>query len=391
MPTTNLSLPRPNMPELAYSSWRESNAPQPGYGSWPNLNAPPQYFDAAPTAVAPIPKAKPTRRGRKIVAWSLCVFAGGLAAGPLLADYADQGLEAGIAWLAKWAPSFLQPYLPKPLEASTQKPQGSTVARTVPAAPSAVATTPTAPGQPEPTSEVAARPAGAKAPAKAAATKASEPERRMVQAKAHKARATRRLAATVVAAEPATATPKPAGQKHGERGNPFVGDEGGASEAAATERPAKAASQPAAGKSSPAKSGDGLDDLMAGGAGSGRPKDRRSTSREIDDMLKDVQKSQPAPRPTRTEPAPLPSLTASDIATVMAGVKTGARACGRRFGQTGVVDLRLAVAKNGKVTDVALRGKLADLPISECITRAARGAAFPPNSGLKFDYRIDVQ
>jgi hypothetical protein len=75
----------------------------------------------------------------------------------------------------------------------------------------------------------------------------------------------------------------------------------------------------------------------------------------------------------------------------MAGVKTGAKACGRRFGQTGVVDLRLAVAKSGKVTDVALRGKLADLPISECIVRAARGAAFPPNSGLKFDYRIDVQ
>jgi hypothetical protein len=399
MATTNLSLPRPNMPELGLGSWPESNEPQPDYGPWRNLSVPPRYFDTPTTAVAamPQPVQKPTRRGRRIAAWSLWVFAGGLAAGPLLADYADQGLEAAIAWLAKSAPSFVRPYLPKPLEESTPPPQASTVAPPVSPAAPAIAPARTEPARTEPASKVAAQPGGVKASGAATTAKAAEPERRIMQAKAHRPRATRKLAAALGASEPARpaesaqpkAPAKPAGRR--ERANPFAADEGGSIEAAPTERPAKAAAEPAAGKSSPTKSGDGLDDLMAGVTGGSPSKDRRNTSREIDAMLKDVQKSQPAPRPKRAEPAPLPSLTASDIAKAMAGVKTGARACGRRFGQNGVVDLRLAVGKDGKVTDVALRGKLAELPISECITRAARGAAFPPNSGLKFDYRIDVQ
>jgi hypothetical protein len=74
----------------------------------------------------------------------------------------------------------------------------------------------------------------------------------------------------------------------------------------------------------------------------------------------------------------------------MAGVKTGAKACARRFDQSGVADLKLTVGKNGRVSDVAVRGKLANSPTSDCITQVARGASFPPNSGLKFDYRIDV-
>jgi hypothetical protein len=91
------------------------------------------------------------------------------------------------------------------------------------------------------------------------------------------------------------------------------------------------------------------------------------------------------------EPEALPALTTSDIAKAMAGVKSGANACGKRFGQDGVADLRLVVGKDGRVSDVSVRGKLAGSSLAECIAQAARGASFPPNSGLKFNYRIDVQ
>ena len=154
---------------------------------------------------------------------------------------------------------------------------------------------------------------------------------------------------------------------------------------------AKAAAEPAPVKINPAKSGDSLDELMAGVASGSKPRDKRNTSKEIDAMLKDVQKSEPAPPPKHAEPGPLPPLTAAEIAKVMADVKTHANACSKRFGQNGVADLKLTVGKDGKVTDVALRGKLADSPIAQCIAKAARGATFPPNAGLKFDYRIDVQ
>jgi hypothetical protein len=143
----------------------------------------------------------------------------------------------------------------------------------------------------------------------------------------------------------------------------------------------------------PAKTGDDLDDLMTGvpGASENRPAGKRSTSKQIDAMLKDVQKSDPPPPPKRAEPASLPSLTASDIAKAMAGVKTDANACGQRFGQSGRADLKLTVGKDGTVSNVDLRGKLADTTVGRCIAQAARRAEFPHNSGLKFDYRIDVR
>ena len=52
--------------------------------------------------------------------------------------------------------------------------------------------------------------------------------------------------------------------------------------------------------------------------------------------------------------------------------------------------MRVAGASD-RVTNVALRGKLAGQPIGQCVVKAVRSAAFPRNSGLKFDYRIDVQ
>ena len=109
-------------------------------------------------------------------------------------------------------------------------------------------------------------------------------------------------------------------------------------------------------------------------------------------MLKDVQKSDPQPPPKRTEPATAaPSLTAADIARVMAGVKKNAAECGKRFGQNGIADLKLTVGRDGRISGVAVRGNLADSPVGRCVAQAARDAVFPHNNGLTFDYRIDVR
>jgi hypothetical protein len=398
MATTNYSWPNQIAPQQRANPWPNQTAPQQGFGSWPNLNVPQEHFSMTPTLVAPMAQSvqKPKPKGRRIVAWSLFVFAGGLSAGPPLADFADQGLEAGISWLATSAPSFLRPYLPKPLEEPTPPPHRPNVAGSVAAAPSAVerAQTTGVLAQPKPTAEIAARRPGTTAPVVVAIATPAAFERPATQAEPRRAHGThRRVAATLAEAEsPApVATVRSAEHKPDEHHDPFDSDGHRTAEPAATERMAKTAAEPAPVRINPAKSGDPLDELMTGVAGGSKPRDRRNTSKEIDAMLKDVQKSEPAPPPKHAEPAPLPPLTAADIAKVMAGVKTRANACSKHFGQNGVADLKLTVGKDGKVTDVALRGKLADLPIAQCIAKAARGATFPPNAGLKFDYRIDVQ
>jgi hypothetical protein len=201
-----------------------------------------------------------------------------------------------------------------------------------------------------------------------------------------------KVKATFAAAEPHPAV-KPAAGKRGGGSDPFESYEGGASAPAPLKRAAKPAPELAPVARSSARSSDGLDELMAGAArGTGsKPSAKHNTSKEIDTMLKDVQKSDPPPPPKRAEPAPLPPLTAANITAAMAGVKTEANACGKRFGQTGIAELTLAVAKDGKVTEVAVRGALADSPVGRCVAKAARRASFPRNAGLKFDYRIAVQ
>jgi hypothetical protein len=321
-----------------------------------------------------------------------------LAAGPLLADYADQGLESGIAWLASWAPGFLRPYLPKPLEGPSSSPRESRVAAPATSAPVAEvpAKTAQAPAPPKPAVEASAQRPAARAPSIVAMATPAASDRPAPPPQARRARGSHRRV-TDESAEAGSslpvATSRPAERKSSDHSDPFESEGRRAVEPGASERTAKAAAEPSPTKSRPARGGGSLDDLMADVAtGSGSAsKDRRNTSKEIDAMLKDVQKSDPPPPPKRAEPAALPPLTASDIAKVMGGVKTGASACGRRFGQNGVADLRLTVGKDGRVSDVALRGKLAGSPIARCISEAVRGATFPRNSGLKFDYRIDVQ
>jgi hypothetical protein len=389
------SWPSYDVPQQGQSSWSPQPAPQQGQSSWPSQAVPQQGLSmpepwAEPMA-EPVPRRKP-KGHRRMIAWSLCVFAGGLAAAAPLADWADEGMAAGIAWVATWAPSFLRPYLPKPIEESAPSPNRPKAGPTPTAAPSAIV--PAARVDRRPTApQITVQPVQPKGLADVAKPKATAPERTAPAAHPRATHSTRgKAAATIALAEPPAPAAKPTTKKRLEGSDPFAGEIDGAAEPA-TERPAKVASQPASAKSSPAKSGDGLDDLMAGVAsGSGKPHAKHSTSREIDAMLKDVQKAEPAPsKPKPIEPASLPSLTASDIATAMASVKTGANACGKRFGQDGAVDLGLTVGKDGKVTNVAVRGKLADSSVAQCVAKAARGASFPRNSGLKFDYRLNLQ
>ena len=396
MATTNYSWPNQSLPQQPSNPWPKLSAPEQGFGSWPNLNVPQQHFGITPTLVAPMVQSvqKPKRKGRRIVAWSLFVFAGGLSAGPLLADFADQGLDAGISWLATSAPSFLRPYLPKPLEEPTSPPHRPNLAGSVAAAPSAVERAQTTEVPSKPTAEIAARRPTTTAPVVVALATPAAPDHPATQAEPRRAHGTRRkVAATLPEAEsPApVATARSTERKPDEHHDPFDSDGHRTAEPAATERMAKTAAEPAPARINPGKSGDSLDELMAGVASGSKPRDKHNTSKEIDAMLKDVQKSEPAPPPKHAEPTPLSPLTAADIATVMAGVKTRANACGKQFGQNGIADLKLTVGKDGKVSDVALRGKLADLPIAQCVAKAARGATFRPNAGLRFDYRIDVQ
>jgi hypothetical protein len=346
-------------------------------------------------AAAPMPQpaVKPVGKGRTIVAWSLSMLAVGLAAGPQLDPYVDQGVEAVMEEVTKLAPGFVQPYLPQPIPKSTPLARASEVARVVPLAPPAVEAARTAPVPSEPTPEVAPQPAAAVAPIPAAPARAVQPERHASQHQAHKAHASRKMAVALPVTEPDApkAAPKSARHRGRDWNDPFEKDTRAAKPAAVVEHSAKPAPEPVVAKSRPLRSGDSLDDLMADAASAGPSSGRRNSSKSIDAMLQDVQKSHPAPKPARVEPEALPALTTSDIAKAMAGVKSGANACGKRFGQDGVADLRLVVGKDGRVSDVSVRGKLAGSSLAECIAQAARGASFPPNSGLKFNYRIDVQ
>ena len=390
--------PNPPAPQQAFTAWPNQPAPQRHAGVWSNQPAPkpqqgqgalgdwadlrvPQPWSSMPDTVDPA--LKPKRKGRGVIAWTLSVFAGGLFVGPLVADYADQGVEAGMAWLASLAPSapgFVRPYLPKPLEAPAAVRAPVVPAAVVPVAPAAVAPAVRAEvtAQPARKPEITLQPVEVKAavpgPRPVAAERPSKDARR------HAARGSHGKDAVALASAdeaPAPVAEKPTEPKHTPNGDPFDSHEG--------------AGAPAAVKSQPAKSHDSLDDLMADGPGAGKAHDKRNTSREIDSMLKDVQKSDPAPAAKRAEPASAPSLTAADIGRVMSGVKSNAAECGKRFGESGVADLKLTVGKDGTLSNVAIRGKLADSPAGRCVVQAARNAVFPHNSGLTFDYRIDVR
>jgi len=197
----------------------------------------------------------------------------------------------------------------------------------------------------------------------------------------------------------AAKTPSPAspsGKKSAKFDDPFASESESANEvkpAAASGKAKPAPSEPAA-KSSPApkpaaKSNDPLDNLMNDGVADSKGKKR--ASKDLDDLLKDVQKSQPEPKAKPEPPPPASALSPADISRVMAGVKTRSNDCARRLNQKGNAELKITVGKDGRVTAANVGGNVAGTPLGACIEKATRAATFPASSGLKFDYRIDAR
>jgi hypothetical protein len=139
---------------------------------------------------------------------------------------------------------------------------------------------------------------------------------------------------------------------------------------------------------SASKSGDPLDSLMNDVVTDS--KKGKKDSKEMDSILKDVQKADPTTTAKKDQPPSAPPLSPADISTAMAQVKVKGNSCAQRFGRAGTAELKITVSREGKVTDVAVAGKLAGTPVAGCIEQAVKTAVFRPNAGLKFDYRMDV-
>jgi hypothetical protein len=154
------------------------------------------------------------------------------------------------------------------------------------------------------------------------------------------------------------------------------------------EPPRTARGEPAA-KPAASPSHDSLDTLMADGVTDRKSKPHQDKG--LDALLNDVQKGKPDSPPKHDAPAPLPSLSQSDITRVMAEVKTRGKECARQLGQKGIAELNLVVGKEGRVTQVSVGGNVANTPLAACIEKAVRAASFPRSAGLRFDYRIDVR
>jgi len=99
-------------PPGAWSGWPKT---EPSAGAWPTRKKPqraPRRLSqpTRPTTTAPA-QSRPV--GRWIVTAALWALALGLFAGRTIAAHVDQGVEAGMDWLAVRAPSFVRPYLPE--------------------------------------------------------------------------------------------------------------------------------------------------------------------------------------------------------------------------------------------------------------------------------------
>ena len=343
-----------------------------------------------------LPETSRKRRWGLLALWTLLVFAGGVAAGPTLIAQALVLVERAYSMLGMSPPKFGEKIQPVAL-APTH----------VPAAPSIVPLPSPPTGAEEaamgqeraevPAAEPvasAARTEAAAAPGRAPA--AGMPVARAAHTKSEARSPSAKAAPTRTTASPETVAPAPGGFR-----DPFAEGAGPANEpkAVAPSRKSKPSSDelaPAAKSEptpSPTASGshDSLDSLMADVVTDKKGKDKQRGAKGLDAILKDVQKGEAEPAPKREAPPPPASLSQADISRVMAGVKTRGKECAKQFGQNGIAELKLAVGKDGRVSDVKVGGKLANTPLAACIEKATRAASFPPSAGLRFDYRIDVR
>jgi hypothetical protein len=339
-----------------------------------------------------LPQQKHKLSWRWLLVWTLFIFAGGIAAGPTLTDQAFEIIERASSFLGKNAsrlPKWLRPAAPSVTPVPTQR---TAIAPPSPTLPTEIrkARAPEGQGQSsvivvQPLAPRAEKPAGAVVPRAPTPTRAGPAARAQAEVALAETPAVRPQHAKGSAKAPSAAGPSTGAKKKGKSHDPFEAGAEGGGEPPAAKVKAEPAPKPAA-----AKSSDSLDNLMADVVTENKGKGKKRESKDIDAMLKDVQKGGSEPAPKREAPPPPPQLTPADISKAMVVVKTRSNDCGQRFGQKGVADLKLTVGKNGKVTDVRVGGKLGNTPIANCIEKAARAASFPPNAGLRFDYRIDV-
>ena len=355
----------------------------------------------------PAPAVKRKRRWGLLVVWTLLVFVGGAVTGVSLLDQVSPLAASSLSALGIRVPRFLH--------------KGTAEAPSVLPAPAQDIAEPAPAPEVVPIAAAPKEPIGEKHVEAAAtqhvATQADRPDKDVEPSKASAVAASRKLASPHgqagaasaksenAALEPAAAqATQPKGEaktgvvagasakKGSKYHDPFesADDNAGEPKAAQPSHKSEAKREEPVAKAAP-KSHDSLDNLMADVVTDNKGKGKKHDSKDIDSMLKDVQKSNPEPAPKREAPAALPPLSPSDISKVMAGVKTHGNECAQRLGQKGVAELKLVVGKDGKVTSANVGGKLANTPVAACIEKAARAATFPPSSGLRFDYRIDVR
>jgi hypothetical protein len=363
-----------------------------------------------PLTLPQMPQPTHKRRWKLFLLWSVLMFVGGAAAGVVLIDEVCVVIDSVTSTLGLPSPRFL---------ANRRSPARAPLPTAVSPAPEPVPAPELAPAAAIP-SAPAGIGVGEAVVAKPAAVEAKPEAEQPSQAPAPREPKTghRPVAAAPIRVEPAP-EPEPAvgraphgksaaktassagtsGKKTAKFDDPFASDSetanevkpaaaGGKAKAAPSESMAAAKSEPAP-KPSASRSHDSLDNLMADGVSDSKGKKR--DSKDLDALLKDVQKSKPEPKAKPEPPPPAPALSPSDISRVMAGVKTRANDCARRLGQKGNAELKITVGKDGRVSDVSVGGNVADTPLGACIDKATRAAVFPASSGLRFDYRIDAR
>lgn len=325
-----------------------------------------------------LPVQKPKRSLRWMVVLGLSAFAAGLLAGPWVHDQTYAFINRAGPKLAARMPRLF----------GWLGPAAPSATPDVPAAP-APAVAPAAPvGQPR--SPVAVAPTVTPVAAPAPAPEPPATRRRASAPVAPHAQPARTVHSQPAAKSVAAAKVQPvkaSARKSGRSRDPFETDAEGAGERSGAQ-PGKAAVAPAAKPA--ARSSGSLDSLMADVMGDGTGRSKKH-DKAIDAMLKDVQKSRPAPAAKREAAPALEPLTSSDIAKAMAGVKTRANACAQRLKQSGIAELKITVGKDGRVTKASVGGKVAGSPLAACIEKAVRATTFRPNSGLRFDYRIEAR
>lgn len=171
---------------------------------------------------------------------------------------------------------------------------------------------------------------------------------------------------------------------------------------------AKAAPAPEPEEETSAASDDPLDALMGkavhkGSRDAARPSRSSATARSGDASLDKLLKTaaptraaaadrEPAEAPA-SDPAERPSLSRSEISSVMHDVQQKMSTCSASLGmgQTSTADLMITVSPDGAIKAVKLSGSLQGTPAGSCVLKTVKAAQFSPSRGLTFPYRLLVR